>query len=376
MTNYGFRLFRVTVHRSGRGDALSVEVGVGESKQHIRDYLFDLVSARKLLECHGTPTASDLDDADDGVDEEEITEEEQAEAQAKEAAKPVLVVTDVDRRGDHMVIEYVYGRRQGFTGAGYAGNGAAPLDISDLKSVRPYRAVFMFPDVGELGIAAVEDASRTHASKKLEQWMRAWAREDGKAEAAEEAETTGKKIVRPVWWSLRFTPLSDPEKLKSLMTNGTSSKIVLTKQGGSDTNTPGKSPLKVEMGLSENSAIARARKVLNGWIEYFNGPATAPGDAQTQATKDLAAVLGDSYDNFDDQDYDDAWIEVKDADGKKKEISPSRWADIFIYPVSRGVDCPTSRLFFGRVQRAVAPLENSLEVSVDWAGWGVEDGEI
>ncbi|WP_155928882.1 hypothetical protein [Mycolicibacterium sp. CBMA 234] len=252
---------------------------------------------------------------------------------------------------------------------------APPIDIAALKSVRPYRAAFMFPEVGNAGVVAVEDASRTHASKKLEQWLRHWSREDAEAVAAAQREQTGKKSIRAEWWSMRLTPMSDPERLKRLMLNGTSSKIVLTKQGASDSNTPGKSPLKVEMGLDDGKYAKQARMLINKWIAHFNGPpAERASDPQGAATRDLAAVLADRYMGFDDEAYDDAWIEVKDSDGKKKEISPSRWADIFIYPVGSGIECPSRAIFFGRVQKAVAPLEKSLEVKIDWAGWGVDDG--
>ncbi len=278
------------------------------------------------------------------------------------------------------MIDYLYGRHLGYTFAGYSETTGdnpppPPVDIAALKSVRPYRAVFMFPETGNVGVVAVEDASRTHASKKLEQWLRHWAREDAEAVVAQRREDTGKKTIRAVWWSMRLTPLSDPEKLKRLMENGTSSKIVLTKQGGSSGNTPGKSPLKVEMGLDDGKYAAQARMLINKWIAYFNGPpAGRQADAQGEATRDLAAVLADRYSGFDDEQYDDAWVEVKDSDGKKKQISPSRWADIFIYPISSGIECPSRAIFFKRVQKSVAPLEKSLEVEIDWAGWGMEDG--
>jgi hypothetical protein len=81
--------------------------------------------------------------------------------------------------------------------------------------------------------------------------------------------------------------------------------------------------------------------------------------------------LADRYQGLDDEEFDDAWIEVRDsATGKPKQISPSRWADIFIYPVGSGTESPMPALFYGRVREAIEPLQNSLELSIDWAGWG------
>lgn len=374
MTSYGFRLFRATIHRNNRGDPLSVEIGDGDEKQHFRDYLFELADSRKGAVVHGSPprVAEEAEEPDEDPGEEQEPDEGQ-----RARSRPVLVVDDVTLRGEHLVVDYYYGRHLGYAFAGYSEEAAVdqpPIPIADLKSVRPYRATFIFPNIGELGVVAVEDANRTHASKKLEQWLRAWAREDGTVEAKKKREETGKKNIRPLWWSMRLTPMSDPERLRKLIKDGTSSKIVLTKMGGSNTNTPGKSPLRVEMGLDDGSSASKARNLISRWSEFFNGPQTAKGEAQNEAARDLAAVLADKYSGFDDESYDDAYIEVKDTDGKKKKISPSRWADIFIYPVSNGADCPSRSVFFGRVQKAVSQLEKSLEIAIDWVGWGVENG--
>lgn len=373
MTTYGFRLFRATVHRNGRGDPCDVYLGEDGAKQHVRDYLFELLDSRKNVVVHGSPPRG-AEPEESGDDEED----EEAEVPSRRRDRPVLVINDVTLRGEHIVIDYFYGRHLGYAYAGFSEESGdkPPVDIADLKSVRPYRATFVFPDVGNVGIVAVEDANRTHASMKLQQWLRAWAREDGQGDAAAKREDSGKKSIRPVWWSLRLTPMSDPEKLKRLMKDGTSSKIVLTKMGASEGNTPGKSPLKVEMGLDDGKSASKARNLINKWIEYFNGPPKSVGAAQSEATRELAAVLGDKYEKFDDESYDDAWIEVKDTDGKTKQISPSRWADIFVYPVSSGVDCPSRSVFFARVQKAISPLEKSLEVSIDWAGWSVADEKV
>ncbi|AGI12977.1 hypothetical protein PBI_BUTTERS_30 [Mycobacterium phage Butters] len=378
MTNYGFRLFQVGVYRNGRGDPCAVDA-IGDDKQHFRDYLFDLANRKKDCVVHGSPPRSkeegDSDESADVDDHESVDDDAEQQPTGAKRPRPVLVITDVSFRGDHVVIEYLYGRDLGYTHAGYSEQDttAKAVRIANLKSVRPYRSVFMFPDVGNSGVVAVEDASRAHASKKLEQWLKAWAREEAHAVAEIKRKETGKKSIKPVWWSMRFTPLSDPERLAALMKNGTSSKIVLTKQGGSDARTPGRSPLKVEMGLDEPASIAKARRLITGWLPKFNRTPQA-GDAQVAANRELAAVLADNYQGFDEEDYDDAWIEVKDAAGKAKKISPSRWADIFIYPVRNSTECPPPALFYRRVQESVRPLEKSLELSIDWAGWGGDSG--
>lgn len=382
MTNYGFRLFQATIHRNGRGDPCKVEIGDKDEKQAFRDYLFELVSARKGTVVHGSPRTAELDAGDEATDTVDGDLDEGGSV-AKKRTRPVLVISDVSHRGDHVVIEYLYGRHLGYTHAGYAEGiigdvepepaSAEPVPIGHLKSVRPYRAVFMFPEVGEAAVVAVEDASRTCAHEKLEQWLKAWAREDAQAEAAAKQVETGKKSIRPLWWSLRLVPLSDPDRLSRLMKNGTSSKIILTKQGGSDGRTPGKSKLKVEMGLDDPSVIAKARRLITKWFPDAKSVGSV-ADAQVEATHDLAAVLADRYEGFDAEDYDDAWIDIKDATGKSKQVSPSRWADIFIYPVSVGIDCPLPSLFYRRVQEAVMPLEKSLELAIDWSGWGGDGG--
>jgi hypothetical protein len=348
-------------------------IGDNESTQHFRDYLFDLATSRIGAEAHGTPTASQLDESgDDEADSDEDGSNEEEDT-VPSRARPVLAITGVSHRGDHVVIDYLYGRQLGYTHAGYSEtNKTDPVPIADLKSVRPYRSVFMFPEMGEAGVVAVEDASRACAHKKLEQWLKAWARQDGRAEAQRRREETGKKSIRPLWWSARFTPLSNPEKLTRLMKQGTSSKIVLTKQGGSDARLPGRKGLKVEMGLDDAGAIAKARQLITKWTPGFGASQNA-AEVQRNANRELAAVLAEQYEGFDSEEYDDAYIEVRDANGKPKQISPSRWEDIFIYPVRAGIECPPSGIFFKRVRDEVTPLQKSLALSIDWAGWG-DDG--
>jgi hypothetical protein len=373
VTSYGFRLFHATVHRNGRGDPRSLAIGEGDDAQHFRDYLHSLALSRKDVVVHGAPERGQMgvtDDSDD-VDEDIAESDDDADGRRKRS-RPALVITDVKLRGDHIVIEFLYGKQLGYDVAGYSEEraDAPPVPIKDLKSMRPYRAVFMFPDAGEAGVVAVEDANRTHAAAKLTQWLRAWAREDAAAVADQQREETGKKSIRPLFWSLRFTPLSDPQRLTRLIKSGESSKIILTKQGGSDGRTPGKAKLKIEMGLDEPRTVTRARGLITKWMPGL-GPGGAAGGAQRDATRDLAALLADRYQGLDDEEFDDAWIEVRDsATGKPKQISPSRWADIFIYPVGSGTESPMPALFYGRVREAIEPLQNSLELSIDWAGWG------
>lgn len=384
MTNYGFRLFKLEIKRNGRGDNMPVDqIEVNEKKLHFRDYLYELAQGHVDDIVHGSPPrlrdlmeeADDEDndhDADEGDDDADESDDNDGEVETV-ASRPVLMITKVSLRGTHVVINYVFGRQLGYTQAGYSeGSSDRPIDIRNLKSVRPYRAVFILPEKGASGVCAVEDASRTCPHKRLEQWLRAWARVEAREDEARKREETGKKTQKTDWWSARFVPLSDPVKLTNLMKRGRSTRIVLVKEGdGAATRTAGRSSLRIEMGLDDAPSLAKARRVLNKWVSADLGQPVSTD--QETATADLAAVLGEKYAHFDDEVYDDAWIDIKDSDGNSKQVSPSRWADIFTYPVQSGVvDNPPSRLYYGRVKSTVKSLEKALKLGIDWGGWGGE----
>jgi hypothetical protein len=94
-----------------------MDTGEGESTQHFRDYLFDLATSRINLEAHGTPTASQLDesgdDDTDGAGDADAAAPDDEPEVVLSRARPVLIITRVSNRGDHVVIDYLYGRQLG-----------------------------------------------------------------------------------------------------------------------------------------------------------------------------------------------------------------------------------------------------------------------
>lgn len=360
MTTNGFRLFSLSVKKNGRGEEQPLEVGPKSEPEHIRDYIYNLAAPKVGLEIHGMPIPDTQDPDDDDDDDSGATS-------SYTYSKPVMVIKSVSHRGDHVVLEFVYGRRTGHEEAGYSEHRpSAPFSIGDRKSVRKFRAAFIFPNSGEGGVLAIEDFGRTCPHKMLERWLKAWARENAKEAAAEHVASTGKK-KKFDWWTARQTPLKDSARLTAMMRNGQSTQIVLTKKGGSNQRTPGSQPLKVEMGLADSRALARTRALIDGWFGDDDDERTLQ-KKQKKAGKDLAAIVADRYAGFDSEDYDDAWVYVKDGD-KKKKISPSRWADVFIYSVSSGVERPSEARFYGKIRDTIEPLEKSLELKIDWSGW-------
>ncbi|MDF3309736.1 hypothetical protein P3H15_32480 [Rhodococcus sp. T2V] len=372
MTSFGFRLFALDIKRNGRGDPQNLKLKTEDGVVHFRDYLEATVTKRKGLAVHGTPPKAseeadddDNDSATDVSDEATDGDEETADDDERKARRPVLCVIDVSTRGDHLIVDFLYGKRSTYTHAGFSEDEvASPVDISKMKSVRPYRAAFIFPDTGTRGILAVEDANRTCPHKALERWLKYWARYDAKEAEISRSGIEGKR-KKLDWWSAKAIPVNDPKRLESILKNGTSTQLVLTKTGASNSRTPGSKALKIQMGLHEAGAIATVRDAITRW---FPGGAK-PSSTQAEASEDLAAILADKYANLDGEEYDDAWVDVRDERGNVKHISPSRWADIFTYPVSRAEFRPIPREFFGSVRAAIERIQKSLELDIEWSGW-------
>ncbi|MEV8195066.1 hypothetical protein AB0P13_23575 [Rhodococcus pyridinivorans] len=374
MTSYGFRLFTLEMKKNGRGAWPKMLIENNDEQEHVRDYLTGLLTKRRGIAVHGNPpkVSGEPDEPDDPAEEDE--EGEQGDGTVPGSARrprPVLAIMKVHKRGDHLIIDFRYGSRSSYTHAGYSesqtdvGN---PVDISELKAVRLYRAAFILPENGEIGVLAVEDINRTCPRLALERWIRYWARCDAREAEAKIVEDGGKK-KKLDWWSVKGTPLNDPEHLNSIMKNGKSTKIVLTKVGASNSRTPGTSELKIQMGIGNDPGVAaQTRQTITSW---FSGPSVPTGSAdQKQASRDLAAIIADRYAGFDGEDYDDAWVDVEDeSGGGVRHISPSRWADVFTYRVHQGESAPLDSVLYRAVKVPIERVKKSLQVEIDWSGW-------
>lgn len=374
MTSYGFRLFSLAVKKNGRGDEQSLLLDKSdeksdekkdEKKEHFRDYLKALATSRIGHEVHGNPPR-DSDGADLEDDEADDVDDTPTTGPSKgQKPRPVLCILEVIERGDHFYVDFVYGTRSTYTHAGFSEEViTSPVDIANLKSVRPYRAAFLFPAKGSQGLMAIEDANRTCPRLALQRWLKHWARADAKELEVKRSELAGKR-KKVNWWSMSSTPVNDPKRLSAVLKGGTSTQLVLTKQGGSNSRTPGPQDLKIQMGLQEAGVIARVRETITRWFP----DGTKPNISQDEANADLAAILADQYTNFDGGEYDDAWVDIKDSNNNVTHVSPSRWADIFTYPISKANDRPPTAAYCAAVHAAIKPIESALGVKVDWTGW-------
>lgn len=366
MTSYGYRLFCISVKKNGRGEPKPLTVEQCGEKMHFSDYLESLLKKQLHQEVHGRPKPLSVQQSEDAADTDD-------DAPTPQLGRPVLCLLDVTRRGDHLTLDLLYGNPSTFTHAGFHEDKKVnPIELAGLKNVRPYRAVFILPKQGEFGIFAMEDADRTCPDDLLKSWIRSWAKQEAlelefkSSVSMANGEVKKKKKEKVDWWSPHFTPMNDPERLAAVMQNGSSSKIVLKKKGLSNANTPGTQEVKIEMGLTEAGFIARARALISKWF-----PDGAPeATSQAEANDQLAAILAEGHGIVSDEAYDDAWIEIKDNNGKTTKISPSRWADIFVYPIGRGQARPLNRDFYGPVKKTASRLETSLGIKIEWSGWG------
>ncbi|HVF06386.1 MAG TPA: hypothetical protein VNA20_16205 [Frankiaceae bacterium] len=320
MARYGFRLFEVELREKlGRKARDFSEAGGEHYGTMVERLLKTRLAGQKLV---GYPsTGSD----EDGSPDEQLAHRN----------KPALLVDDVLRTGTVVRWRAQYGRYSDFD-IGLGLPGAPDADLRDVAPTRGFRVVLNLPAKGTKGVLAVEDISRSCPVVMLARWLKQVSQDDVAHRAAEAFNKGGTKyedeataIADAPWWRLAAKPMADEEHLRKLIEDGKLERIQLIRKGSSVARTPDTREMELTIRALSQKKQRDLDKIVTRWFQQRSQEVDGPPPTDAEGAKDLSALLGEEVEALG---FDDGYVVIND--GSKKQISPSRLSDYFVYALS------------------------------------------
>ena len=337
MPSYGIRFYKVELFNGGQRTALSfIDEGDGKTWRY-SDHLAAVLDRFRETQVRGFPRSQ----SPEGESAEDIRR------------KTAMVFNGITRLGDNAIVaEYRVGRSDDFDRAYPAPDmdTSEYLELIGYAPARPYRAVLLLPEVGEVGILAVECIGRTCPYEFFTKWATKWSR-DFQARL-DDTDPLDEGRVRS-WWRLKPTPLGSKEQLMKYLENGTVEELVLINHYIDRARNERQELFRVEAKV-RTTQRPWAKRRLNEVFEV---------DTDETFARQLAESFGHSVEQLD---IDDGYVVVRTDAGIKK-VSPSRMPEVFTYPVSE--DRPTMEEFLTAVKANAIPLAKVIDAQVDFDSW-------
>ncbi len=343
MPYYGYRLYQAQVCK-----------GRGLKPQDVSDCggrHFAVVAEELLRGLAGTTMVGKpaIDSPDDASDEQDV-----AAAPRDHSGQPAFRVESVERHGTLLLVKVLAGRYSDFT-MGLAATGGADVSLDGIAPSRPFRVALNLPATGTDGVLAVEDISRSCPVDHFQRWLR-WASQEAGIAALQEERTEApgppsasqptvqEDLSNADWWRLKLSPMADEDHLRRLIRSGKLERVQLVRHARTASRGPGTRELELTATGLDTPQSQRVEEIVLDWgrrlgrafglVDVPSDPDAEPEPKPTdqEAAEALAAVLGKDISHLD---FDDGYVVIADAQGKSKQISPSRLSDYFIYPIQR-----------------------------------------
>lgn len=352
MPGYGFRLFKMDmVKRDARTalewDCLRIDGRDTDYLSNLRDILSDAQGSTEFgypLQ----PGKPELTDADRRV-------------------RPAFRVEDVQEVGSRaLLVRIRYGRHKNEDLGVFIGQGEAPdTPLTDLAPTRSYRALVIPPEVGTVGVLAVESIGGACPVKYLLRWVRRWNYDRASA-GANSSE----------WYKLRAYAAADPSLLRRYVRQAEMDGAVLIRRDESGSRLRADEVFRIEAAIRDSSK-ENLRELATGVLiretEEVDGDRddVAPDSSElervhaedSQFAAAMAEALGSGLDGLS---YDDGYL-VLDTESGREHISPSRVPEVFTYPVS--TDWPEDQTLLEEVKKRVLSIRRGIGATIDVDSW-------
>lgn len=352
MGRYGFRLYKVRVHK-GRAHKLTDFAQCGD--RHYQDLANDLLASLQSIAI-GDPSINpkDGEEAESGVDD----------GTQNLAGKRAFKVERY-KNHDRVILGSFYSGKFGEYQLAMSASEEDDASLEGLAASKSYRFALAFPDEGEYGILGVEVINLACPVGQLIGWLNQRSREL----AILTAETEGViESQGAAWWHLRVQQMTDFEQLRELVEASRISKVDLVQYETGSDRLRSRVKMRVTAPFVEGNAAHVVIEAVKSWWAQKQAAEEAPPDESVQLSSDregaaeLRAVFGKDIENIE---FDDGWVVLKDAGDRSKQISPSRMSELFTYPLSYDT-AVSDEVFYNKVADRARRLATNSNVFVEW----------
>ena len=249
MTNYGFKLFKMSLRLRGGGTEKlfgSDGKGQGRTKSDVPSWHYG-THAQTLVKAH-------LDEKKRGLPP--LPGAEESPPKPVERSTPVFRATEVSLVGSNLFLTVEEGQNRGFEHA-MATDEADPTEafLGDKAPHRPYRAALIMPEDGKTAILAVEFIDGRCPAQAIKSWLRQWSIE---------ASTGNQQDKR--WWNLVGRQLTDGRQLRRIAQQGNLEEIVLMRTRPNRGGTGRTKDMTLRAPLRGATTRDRAALLVERWI--------------------------------------------------------------------------------------------------------------
>lgn len=344
-TQYGFRLFRVSLRRGmGRTD-IPFEQGYLDVKKKAGAVLDEIVTtldsikgqtATEVLRYVSREAPSAETEMDDGLGEKEDT-------------VPFIRLVSYSRYGQRVDLTFRFGRK-GSHDLAIAADEENDADLGERSPSNEFRAFLYLPHVGTHALLVCEARNTICPASDLLRLigvsMKDLNEEDGSG-----------------WWRLMPEPMTDGEHLKKFIRDGKAKGVrLLKKVGGTDGGREDTITLRQNGVPAEK--FKQLKTTVGGWIGFSD--VEVAGSRDSLEGDDAAAQIAALIDiTVKADDFDEAGVEWEGPDGSTRFVKPSDVTDVFTYRVGSRGRRPTADVIRRTAESTFLPLLTNAKIELE-----------